>query len=152
MFRFLFMALCLSGVAASGCAVAAPPSYPTGEWITANQQAVVRVAPCGNDICGTLIGIVFAHPTDPMPVDWRGQPQCGDVLFRVSPETEDDGSVTWHGQVTDVRDGTVYHASVSFDEQNQLHLRGYLALPLLGETQIWQPYNGHILTGCRVPS
>ncbi len=151
MFRLWFIALCLGASAVFGHAASADPTFPTGDWITANQQAVVQVAPCGDKICGTLIGMVFDHPTDPMPKDWRGQPQCGDIIFQVAPETESDGSVTWHGTVTDPRDGSVFQATVAFDAQNNLHLRGYIGLPLLGQTQVWQPYNGHILTGCRVP-
>jgi uncharacterized protein (DUF2147 family) len=151
LFRLLLIALSLGGSAAGGHFAMAAPSFPAGDWLTANQQAVVQVAPCGTDLCGRLVGIVLDHPTDPMPMDWRGQPQCGDLLFEVSPDTTDDGSVVWHGTVTDVRDGSQYGANVWLDDQNNLHLRGYLGVPLLGQTQVWQPYNGHIQTGCKVP-
>jgi uncharacterized protein (DUF2147 family) len=32
------------------------------------------------------------------------------------------------------------------DEDGNLHVRGFIGIPLLGSTQIWHPFTGHQLT------
>jgi uncharacterized protein (DUF2147 family) len=131
-------------------AVAALPSSPTGTWLTADHSAVIQVAPCGAGLCGQIVGIALAHPGDSMPVDWRGHPQCGEIIVQVAPVTNSSGTTDWEGTVLDPRDGYVYQARLSLDANQNLHLHGYLGLPLFGQTQTWVPYRGQILMGCKL--
>ncbi|MDR3504854.1 MAG: DUF2147 domain-containing protein [Acidocella sp.] len=137
-----FSALWLSGGLALAQAAAASPTitYPSGSWVTDNSGTVISVAQCGADLCGRISGMVLDHPTDPPPLDWRGQLQCRDIIFQVSPHPHDDGSITWAGTVTDPRNGAVYQATVGFDAKNNLLMRGYVGLRIFGETQVWRPY------------
>ena len=153
MFSRWFSALWLSGGLALAQAAAASPAaitYPSGSWVTNNSGTVISVAQCGADLCARISGMVLDHPTDPAPIDWRGQLQCHDIIFQVSPHPHDNGSITWTGTVTDPRNGNRYSASVWFDAQNNLHMRGYVGLPLLGETQVWYPYTQPTPSDCLI--
>ena len=146
-------ALWLSGglaLAQTNAASAASVTYPSGSWTTENSGTVISVAQCGTDLCGRISGMVLDHPNDPTPLDWRGQPQCGDIIFQVAPETGDDGTVKWNGTVSDPRDGAVYQATVTFDAQGNLHMRGYVGLAIFGETQIWRPYSAQTPRDCLI--
>ena len=85
---------------------------PTGLWVTANGNAVVQIAPCGQDLCGRIVGLVLG-PNDPMPTDWTGAPQCGLTIFRTVPRIDANGQVTaWSGAILDPRNGSQYGARI----------------------------------------
>ncbi len=144
----MFAAALLGGGILAGAAAGAaiPPKPVSGLWLTADHQAVIALAPCGADVCGRIIGMVFDHPSDPEPLDWRGRGQCGEQIITASPAP--DG--TWQGEVLDPRSGTRYHAKL-WREAGGLALRGYVLVPLLGQTQRWRAFSGQILPGCHLP-
>lgn len=88
-----------------------------------------------------------------MPVDWRGRPQCGMTILQTAPVRDPStGAIHWSGSVLDPRDGSVYRATLRLDNDHHLHLRGYLLLPILGETQVWTPFAGRTLANCQIVS
>jgi uncharacterized protein (DUF2147 family) len=119
---------------------------PLGAWLTAKGNAVVQIMPCGDALCGEIAGIARA-PGAPMPTDVQGRPQCGLVIIR-DERPEGDGS--WVGTVTDPRDGTSFGARLRVDAAGNLRLRGFFAVPLLGETQTWHRFTGELRAGCRM--
>ncbi len=133
------------GVVASS-ASAAPTDSPVGTWLTANSHGVIAIAQCGEALCGRIVGIDRA-PTDPMPTDVDGRPQCGLTII-TNEKPAADG--TWLGQITDPRDGDTYQAKLWLDDSGNLHLRGYIGIPLLGSTQIWRKFTGHLTAECGV--
>jgi uncharacterized protein (DUF2147 family) len=126
-----------------GSASAVPTSSPVGTWLTAN-GGVIAIAQCGDALCGRIVGIDRA-PTDPMPTDVNGRPQCGLTIITNGTAAADG---TWLGQITDPRDGDTYQAKLWLDESGNLHLRGFIGIPLLGSTRIWRKYTGHLTAGC----
>lgn len=130
---------------------AATPS-PVGSWITASQDAVIQIAPCGDQLCGSIQGMVLA-PSDKEPVDWTGQSQCGLVILKANTaaQPEQDGTQAWYGHITNPRNGSIYHIRLTLDGHGNLLLRGYVGLPLFGQTQSWTAYQGQLGTPqCRL--
>jgi uncharacterized protein (DUF2147 family) len=131
-------------IAASASAMGA--SSPLGEWLTANGHGVVEIAPCGNVLCGRIVGIERG-PTEPAPTDVYGRSQCGlTIIAKEKPEGRD----TWLGEVTDPRDGGQYQAKLWVDDSGNLRLRGFIGIPALGATQTWHRFTGHLGAECRL--
>jgi uncharacterized protein (DUF2147 family) len=125
---------------------AAATRIPTGLWFTEDKGGVVDVRPCGGEnLCGIIVGLT-PSPTGRLPRDFQGGPQCRRMLLR-NMRPEDDGR--WHGTVTNPEDGQTYDAEIWVAEDGNMRLRGYLGLPLLGSTQVWPPFVGHLQADCR---
>jgi uncharacterized protein (DUF2147 family) len=139
-------------VAMLGVGVLAAPvsatltANPSGNWSTANGHGVIQITQCGDSLCGRIVGISRA-PSDPMPTDVYGHPQCG--LWIIANERP-DGDGTWLGKITDPRDGHSYHAKLWVDDQGDLRLRAYFVIPAFGVTQIWHRFTGHLTAECSV--
>lgn len=150
--RLWLIAIWLCGSVALGHAAGTTPQPSlTGHWVTANRAAVIQIAPCGADLCGWIVGIKLAHPGDSMPTDWRGRPQCGMTILQTAPvKNQNTGDTQWVGSVLDPRNGDVYHATMALNANHDLRLHGYIGLPIFGQTQIWTPFSGRILGGCKL--
>lgn len=125
---------------------AVPNVSPSGTWLTANGHGVVEIGQCGNALCGRIVGIDRA-PSDPMPTDVYGRPQCG---LTIITNEKPDGDGTWLGQITDPRDGNKYQAKLWIDQQGNLRLRGFIGIPVLGATQTWHRFTGHLGDQCQL--
>jgi uncharacterized protein (DUF2147 family) len=118
---------------------------PVGVWLTEGGHGVIRIQPCEQGLCGTIVGI-DRKPGDPMPTDHAGHPQCGLTILKTSADIRSGISM---GQITDPRDGKTYSAQLWVDGTGKLHLRGYIGVPLLGKTQVWRPFTGQLSEDCR---
>ena len=137
--------LALVGLAFAVSAEAGPPpASVTGTWLTPGGDGVIAIEPCGDALCGRIVGITRA-PGEPMPTDVRGVSQCGLTIID-NEHPADDGA--WLGHVTDPRTGDTYGAKLWIDADGNLRMRGFLGLPLLGQTQIWHPYTGRLTQSC----
>jgi uncharacterized protein (DUF2147 family) len=150
MFRQIGSRLVFGGVIAlaivmiTSMASARQTGSPLGTWSTANGHGVIAIVPCGDALCGRIVGI-DRKPSEPMPTDVHGQPQCGLTILTNQKPTA-DGS--WLGEVTDPRDGGTYRAKLWLDEGGNLNLRGFIGIPLLGQTQVWRPFTGRLTAEC----
>jgi uncharacterized protein (DUF2147 family) len=121
---------------------------PVGTWLTANGNAVVRIAPCEDSgsseiLCGWIVGLL-RPPGTPVPTDVHGNSQCGLAIITNERQQGD----AWFGTVADPRNGSTYGARLKVDDAGNLKLRGYLAIPLLGQTETWRPYRGELGPEC----
>lgn len=126
-------------------AAAGTPLSPTGEWYTPDRTGVIRIAPCGAALCGTIVGLTDWPKDGSVLRDVHGTPQCHlTLLDRL--RLQDDGR--WHGTVTNPEDGKIYDAEVWVGPDGAMRLRGYIAIELLGSTQTWPKFRGSIAQDC----
>jgi uncharacterized protein (DUF2147 family) len=83
----------------------------------------------------------------------RYRPTCraghnADLTIITDETRTPDGK--WLGHITDPRDGSSYQAEIWVDGAGELHLRGFVGVPLLGQTQIWHRFTGRLASECRV--
>ena len=137
-----------AAAAAADIQPARPPWAPLGRWLSQDRDGVFDIEPCGAMLCGRLVGIRYVGP---MPTDDHGAPQCGLMMLSGFVRGRDDPG-RWSGVILDPRHGRRYHAQIWSPRPGLLKLRGYLLLPLFGETQRWTRYDGAIGPSCHLPS
>ena len=137
--------IALLSIAPAG-AFADPASSVLGLWMTPGRDGVFRVARCGGMLCGWLVGMRY-HGS--MPLDVYHRPQCGLMLLSGFRPGDEQGH--WHGSILDPDSGHSYQASIWSPSPDVLKLRGYLLLPILGQTQAWHRYAGAIGPACKLP-
>lgn len=118
-----------------------------GLWLTQDHDGVIEVRTCDTGLCGRIVGMSkTVRPDGGIPVDPQGHPMCGLTILRVAP----DGPEHWSGQIVDPKDGSNWNCTLRVDAADNLKLRGYLLVPLLGQTQTWTRYSGRLTNGCAI--
>lgn len=118
-----------------------------GRWMTKDHDGVFEISHCGQEVCGHLVGLRYETE---MPRDKRGEVECNlPMLNGFKPDTDTPGH--WNGRVTDPDTGHVYHAKLWVSQSGDLKLRGFVAVPLFGETETWSRYTGSIGPACKLP-
>lgn len=148
--RVLHRALGMLAGLALACvplAVRAVPQSPEGQWMTQERGAVIDIEPCGTSLCGRIAGIADWPANGSVPVDVHGHPQCG---LAIITDVRPGSASRWAADITDPENGHVYDAQLWVGEDGQLHVRGYIGLPLFGETQVWTPYTAPVPMDCRL--
>lgn len=141
----LLIGLCLLVLGLSGAAGDAPT--PLGAWLTSDRTGVIGFTACGPLLCGRIVGIVMDQPDEPTPRDHAGRSECSLPIIDDAAEVKPG---IWQGHITDPRNGDVYRARLWPDQQGRLYLRGYILIPLLGQTQIWTRYRGPLPADCHL--
>lgn len=134
------LGLCLAaGLTGAGQARAAAGEALMGYWLSQDHDGVFKVERCGDAVCGTLVGMRY-DGTD-IPHGYDGRPECNiRMLTDFKPLSGD--SERLGGHILDPDSGHVYNAQIWSPKPDVLKLRGYLGLPIFGETQTWTRYTG----------
>ncbi len=127
---------------------AAVPPPPLGFWLSQDHDGVFEIRDCGATLCGRLVAIRYEGA---MPTDNKGHPQCGLMMLTGFVRQQNDPG-RWAGMILDPEKGRTYHATIWSPQPGLLNLRGYLLLPLFGQTQHWTRYGGSIGPACHLRS
>lgn len=151
-----FSAMLVLGLFAAGVVAAqtaepatAPSPAPTieGLWLDEKGEGRIEVAPCGEQLCGTIVWLL-----DPLDDDGRetrdtenADPALRErkvlglrVLEGVNPKPDKKGY--WRGgKVYDPDNGKTYRCTLSLDKQGNMKLRGFIGISLIGRNSFWTP-------------
>jgi uncharacterized protein (DUF2147 family) len=136
------IALAILGLAGDAAAQLPQPQQILGRWLTESKRGVVEIFPCGAMLCGKLVWLIeplrhgkpAVDDKNPDPA-LRQRPLCGLVMLGGFRHTEPQ---RWtDGWIYDPDSGDTYHATMFLENAGSLQLRGYVGIPLFGETQNW---------------
>lgn len=98
-----FTAALLAGGAAS--------ADPNGTWLRDNGQSRIRIAPCGNALCGTIVWLQTPRADEHNPnASLRTRPLVGvRIFFDMRP----NGENSWTGQAYNPEDGRTYRGNMT---------------------------------------
>ncbi len=115
-----------------------------GRWIPPEQDSVIEVYSCGNEVCGRIIKLDEPLDENGKPkVDrnnqdqaLQGRPILGMELL--SGFTQKKPGNYRGGKIYNPRDGKLYKAVLTLLDDGTLKIRGYVGVPALGQTRIWR--------------
>ena len=103
--------------------------HANGVWRMANGKVTVRLAPCGGNLCGTVIGLK-------KPLDKHGKPKLDKenpnaalrnrpvigltILSNLKPAGDD----RWNGTIYNPDDGSTYKSKLRLQNANTMKVEG----------------------------
>jgi uncharacterized protein (DUF2147 family) len=116
---------------------------PVGIWMHPNKRIQIEIAPCGEQLCGTLVWL--QKPNDPQGAPLvdsknkspalRTRPLLGLSVLSGLRRTGDN---SWEdGRIYNPEDGSDYDAQVSLQDDSTLLVRASVLHSLFGKTIIW---------------
>ncbi len=112
-----------------------------GFWLTKDKDAVVEIYPCGQNVCGKFHWLKDDSPEAPSLDDknpdpaLKSRPLCG-LQFLGDFELKGQGFFD-NGWIYSPRHGSNFSGSLKLKDNNTLELRGYVLIPLFGDSQYW---------------
>jgi uncharacterized protein (DUF2147 family) len=94
-------------------------------------------------------GPVYSNVCEKCDGDQKDAPMLGLTMIKGMKR---DGHSYQEGSILDPRDGTLYHAQMELSADGKsLSVRGYLGIPLLGQTQVWKRLPDDVMAAEDIP-
>jgi uncharacterized protein (DUF2147 family) len=128
-------------------AVASVPALaadPTGMWLSQDGDVKMKVAHCGDAICGTIAWLKNPNDDGGKPKLDKNNPDAGKrgrsiVGTSVILPMKADGADKWSGQIYNAEDGKTYSGSFALAGPNKGDLKGCVAI--ICKTKTWTRTN-----------
>lgn len=130
--KILATALLVVGLPVTASAALAD-SHATGVWRMANGKVTVRLAPCGGNLCGTVIGLK-------KPLDKQGKPKLDkenpNAALRQRPviglmilsNLKPAGEGRWNGTIYNPDDGNTYKSKLRLQSADTMKVEGCVSV------------------------
>lgn len=129
----------LIAILALAAAQAQAQPAQAGRWITESGNLEVEIAPCGDALCGTVTRVIanrsMSAPGQEMDAADK-RPALGMQILTGLLPSGDDGTLA--GEIYNRENAKTYSVRLTMDGPQQLLVRPYVGLPLLGKTQLWR--------------
>ena len=121
-----------------------------GTWFNQDQDAKIDIFKCGNDYCGKIVWL--KEPTYPAgskegtpgtpKVDYKNPDRARQkdplIGLQIVNGLQFSGDNVWkNGKIYDPDSGKTYSAKATLASPDQLDLRGFIGVSLIGRTEKW---------------
>lgn len=108
-----------------------------GVWRTESGNLDVEIAPCGGTmLCGTVVKVLANRSmAEPGQQSADTKPVIG---LKIMYDFTRAGPDELQGKIYNRENGKTYDCLLSLQSPNELIVRSYVGLPLIGKTQIWR--------------
>ncbi len=130
--RYLFCCLALVLLPLQTALSAGPDAdvIPTGLWLTAKKDTVVRIEQCGETLCGY---IVWVHPDEDQTTP-DGEPLCAQKVLWGFNRSPSDRRLWKDGNVYRADKDKKYSGRIRVLSDDKIRVRGFIGLPFLGKS------------------
>ncbi len=148
--NLLFMLILFLFLAASSTGYAAGGNEILGVWNNQEKDAKIELYKCGEKYCGKVVWLKEPNypegSTDGVPGTPKLDHNNPDPALRKTPVVGLQivhnfvfaGDKLWKdGKVYDPKNGKTYSGKMKLVSPDQLNLRGYIGISLLGRTAVW---------------
>jgi uncharacterized protein (DUF2147 family) len=125
--KSIFLALAAGCLGAASAAAERPANGLEGSWLTDDHKGVVRIAPCGDKLCGRIVQVLDRTPgiprTDVNNPDkrLRSQPLVGLLTLTGFSRR---GAVWQGGRAYDPKSGKSYRSTLQLEPDGSLKVTG----------------------------
>ncbi|MEJ7692527.1 DUF2147 domain-containing protein [Daejeonella sp.] len=114
-----------------------------GKWLTTSGDAQIQIFQIGGKFSGKIVWLK-------KPIDSMGKPETDDKnpdvnlakrpilgLEMLKGFTYTEEGIWEGGTIYDPKTGKTYSCKISMVDNNQIHVRGFVGISLLGRTETW---------------
>lgn len=120
-----------------------------GFWLTQEETAVIEIFKENEKFAGKIVWLARIHNKEVSDVLDTENPEeklrSRSVLGLRNLENFVYDSDEWNGgSIYDPKSGKTYSAKMTLESENELHLRGYVGVPMFGRTSKWKRQKNQI--------